>query len=834
MTAIPQDILKIKQWTISHSLSELKRPLDSLYRHEGAMNYHKAIIAAGKHKRIGFYVTPKDPYILGDIDHVDDPMNREHVASVLPIGFCDLLFNQSIYSEVSPSGKGIRFIARLKDLETKEQLVGDYRKNRDPMGFDKSGQKREAQINIGRPWQTITGNTTPYSSTRISVIETDVLLQLFNYTIKNADVVGTDYRPPPVEQSYQIPSIQSVVKALHSLPWDSNPRLLRSFKLTFGEEYSSYEYWLKVIMAMSDYASKVNSMNDTMRCLEEITKWSAKDEEGYTGEEEIVKKWESLMRTESRVTYHTLLSLVHYNTLIWPQKKPLTAKQIKAGVTTTSPLVSQYANFKAMVDFYGLVLYQDVNSVHKKYLVGDDDILEKYFSHLSTHMYHGKYLGPWSMKTLVPKFHAMCQDHGYIAVTSNQIQQNLSIWLGEMNKTIDLVKLFFDTPYDDLVDEYKENGDNLHISNVEFLFDSLTIDHITDDPEAEDALYFTYYKSWLMGIARNIFYPNSMHMNNCVLLLTGPEQIRKTSHFKFILPKFMRDERVAFTPHGFSTEASVRDVTKLASMNNLIVWDEIEQFLTTETESNFKKLIDNNPVKLIDKYEVLDTYVKPIAVYGGTSNQREFQLSDNGSRRLFIIPVKWVDTDAMAKVNWWKIINDLKDEIAGAPLEEPPWLLSEEQLQFQAHLHGKITSKSSLDLILEEMFDFTERWLMEDLQRLPKDFNFRTAPYLWSSAQIANRIKASGVVWSSAQIANRIKASGVGGTFSRKHLVNVLKRMCSSWTRTARARRTFKDSHVTVHKGETMMNGRAKFWMPPLIKLTETRRYFDGGDAENF
>lgn len=808
---IPKEIQQLKQWTISFSLKERKRPLDSLYRPNGAMDYVSAKRAAGKHKLVGFYVTPEDPYILGDIDHIDEPDNKEYLATELPIGYCDLLFNQSIYSEISPSGKGIRFIAKFKDVKTKQLFEGNYRKNRDKLGFDKDGIKREAQVNLGRPWQSITGNETSYSSGRINIIDPEVITSLFNYKMKTQDsVVGTDYRPPSDFSDHQLPFINDAVKVLKSLPWDGNPRILRAFERTFNEEYTAYEYWLKVIMAMSDYASRLSNPNDANVCLEEIVEWSKQDEDGFESEEDVIKKWESLFRTEQKVTYHTLLALAYYNKLQWPMTKPLSKAQKEAGINEPLPIVSQYCNFRALVDFYNIKLYRDSNSPHKMYLTGDADILDKYFSHLDVRYYHGKYLGPYTEKSLAVKFNSMCQEHGYMNVTMAQVRQNIAIWVGDITRVIDLVKMFFDTPFNKLAPEYQENAGNEHISTPEFLFDCLDIDYLSEDRVAEEALYFKYYKSWLMGIARNIYYPNTQHMNNCVLLLCGPEQVRKTSHFKYILPKFMREDRVAFTVHGFSTEASVRDVTKLAAQNNLIVWDEIEQYLDADTESNFKKLIDNNPIKIIDKYEVIDTYIKPIAVYGGTSNQTEFKLSDNGSRRLFIIPVKWVDTDKMEKVNWWKVINDLRDEIVTAPEDQPPWLLSEPQLQLQAQLHSHVTAKSSLDLILEDMFDFDAEWPLGSRSRLPRGFNFRDQPDLRSASEISDRLRKAGVV----------------EKFTRKHLVNVLKRMCGKWTNTIRGVKTFADTKMYVKKGEVYYGGRKKFWLPPVKHSPKKSRYF--------
>lgn len=813
MTALPAELLTVKQWTYSHNLRELKRPTHVLYRHNGAMTYAEAKEKAGKHKLVGFYATDKDPYVLGDIDNISDPMDQRALMQDLPLEFVDLLVNGSIYSEASPSGKGIRFIARLKDVETKRSLVGRYRQNKIKMK-----PPAKAQLNIDRPWQTITGNATPYSSNRISVIPIETIMTLFNFRQRDAGVVGTDYLPPPpIDEEEKLPTLREIEAALDNLPWDMNNRLLRSYRKTFGEEYSSYEYWLKIIMAVNDYAGRLHNQNNSNACMEAILRWSERDPEGWSGEEEVIKKWESLFRTEDKVSYHSLMALSYYNTLHWPQCKAPSAKQVEAGIKHMLPLVAQYSNFRAMVDFYNLKIYRDINSPVKLYITGDNDILVRYFTHIDRRMHLGKYSGPWSLKDIVIKFNIMCQEHGWMNIMPTQIKAHVSNWISEINRQIDMVREFFETSYDDLPDDVKEPF-YPKANTPEYLFDCLTIEYLTDDHAREFALYKKYYKAWLMGIARNIFFPNSMHMNNCVLLLAGPEQIRKTSHFKLILPPFMRDDRIAFTPHGFATEASVRDITKLAATNNLVVWDEIEQFLNAETESSFKKLIDNNPIKVIDKYEVIESTIRPVAVYGGTSNQREFKLSDTGSRRMFIIPVTWVDTDAMMRTNWWSLITNLRDEIALSDKANPPWLLTEDELDFQASLHNKVTAKTSVELILREMFDFDQLWEFSSRHRLPNNFNVRSDSRVWTATDM-NKL---------------LQRKGYAKLCTRKHLVNVLHRMCGDWTGTTKRQKVLDTaggkSKITVKRGAYNYNGISRFFLPPLI--TQNGGHFTNDDAD--
>ena len=571
---IPQELKDIQQWTYSFGVEKLKRPKHSHYTPNGSLSFVQASTKARAMRlSFGFYTTKEDPYVIGDIDHIENPED----PSTLPVPLADLLMNKGLYCEVSPSGHGIRFVGKLPTVEDKKSLRGKIFYTRSPVK-----DKREAQINVGPPWLRFTGRTLPYSGTTVPVLTLEEWDEVFalkegegeaEVEEKVAQVIPLGV-PRGTPENQRMPSFQEAVRALWSLPLDKNPRIQRAYTTVFEEAYSHYNFWLRVIMGLHDFASKTGTR---MECLQEVVSWSREDEESFESEEDVIFKWKSMGEKESPVSYHTLFALAHHNTINWPMTKPLTKAQKAAGVMETQPLNTEYVNFLEMVRFYNLVLHRDSHAHAKMYLTGDEDILDAYFTSFDTKMYYEEYLGIFGEKGLTSAFHIMAQAVGFIGLTHQQMQQHVRNWMFQIKSELDLVKRYFDTPYDELPESYQDNKEFYDISTVERMFACLELDYLTNDPAKETALYFKYYKSWLMGFVRALYYPRDPHMNNCVLLLTGNEQIRKTSHFRYMLPKFMREERIAFTTHGFATESAIRDITKISAGNSLLVWDEASE-----------------------------------------------------------------------------------------------------------------------------------------------------------------------------------------------------------------------------------------------------------------
>lgn len=785
---IPAELRALRQWTYSYDEKELKRPTHYHYEPDGALTFEQAVERAGTLRSFGLYVTKEDPYILGDIDHVDDPYNP---YPDLPIQLVEILRNYPTYMEASPSGRGVRFVYKLNSIQDKQVVSGFFFKNKIAMGEDSTGAKREAQINVGRPWQRFTGKKIPFASDNLANIDLSVFDKVFNL---RQDSVKTKDLASRMVDTANLPSMSDVVTALNSLPLNQNPRIRRAYEATFLESYTHYQYWVKIMMAVHHYAEVTNK---GIECLNAVIEWSKHDPTDYNGEEDVHKHWRSFSASEGFISYRSLFGVAAKYRLFWPRPKKRKENE------PFMPMVTEYVNFKALMDYYAIRFFRDETNLDIIYITGDRDIIEKYFLMINVKEHYGRFFGPFSKDTLIPAVYMMCQDKGFIGLSHNITGQFIRTYLAEAKETINLIRYYFDTPFERLPVSYQINAENYHISTVEYLFSALEIEHSDEDSaEEEEKLYFAYYKSWLMGFVRNLYITDTRHMNNCILLLTGNEQIRKTSHFLFMFPKFMR-EKIALTPHGFDKETSMRDVIKLSANNIMIVWDEIEQYLTAETESNFKKIIDNNPQKIIDKYETIEKVITPIAIYGGTSNQRMFNLGNEGSRRLFNIPVKWVDTDLINSICWHRLINDLKTEMMIEFRKgRVPWLLTEEQLQLQRVYHARIRSKTTLEIVLEEVFMFEYPMSLKNGDMIPDVTSFQGA---------------NTRLLTTKDVCEILVSRGHGQHAARRPAVlRALTRLCAEYTNTQRGEVHISMPRCIIKRGEAWQGNKRRWVMPPV------------------
>lgn len=786
LRTFPEELRNVKQWSISYSEEELKRPLHHTYPPNGAYNAETAISNAGDNLLTGFYVTDKDPYILGDIDHIDDP---ENLFAALPDELAYFLKKKATYFETSPSGQGVRFLLKLPSVEDKQVLNGNV--------FYVRGakDKRSVQINVRQPWMTITRNPLSFSTPEIAQTSIEELDTVFE--IKYKSLVAEEKKKSP--DMVKLPTLSEVAELLSTLPLDKNPRIRRAYERVVGHKYEHYDYWIKVLMGIHHYAINANKKID---CFEMILAWSEKDPDSFTSEADVKKHWRSFDEQEyGEITILTVFKMLYAYILKWPAPKAQTKAEKEAGIKR-KPLNSEYVNFQALVNHFGLKLLRNELNFNEFYIEGDIDVLNEHFIKYRVQVHYDRYYGPFDIKSLTPTFHAFMQRMGFTGISHGTVKGFIQNYLVESLDEVNLIRIYFDTPFQELPTVNQENAATFHSSNVEYLFNCLTINPQyagTDKEQMELELYRRYYKCWLMGIVRTLFFPDSKNINNCVLLLTGKEQIRKTSHFLYLLPRFMRDMCIASTTHGFSNEGDVRDLAKIASSSLIVFWDEIEQYLNSKTESNFKKVIDSVKQKFIDKYEVLPTTLEPKAIYGATSNKSEFKLSDTGSRRLFHIPVEWVDTNKMDTVNWYSLINRLRDECTAA-LEkgEIPWLLSEEELQLQADLHVSITDKSSMDIVLNQVWDFEIEFdFLEDVKSLQTDKTGR----LMSISQVKSTMKKYNI-----QL----------GIRDEVRLSKALQTQCARYTKTSREPLPLNAPKCTIVRGVAQQGPYKRYVMPPI------------------
>jgi putative DNA primase/helicase len=121
---IPEDLKNREQWVVwklvwnSKDRKYTKVPKNPTSGRNAKSNdpktwtdYDTALMAyeKGGYDGIGFETTPDDPFLFWDLDHSFDP-NIRHIES----GFDDIVIGLESYTEISPSGTGLRIVVKAK------------------------------------------------------------------------------------------------------------------------------------------------------------------------------------------------------------------------------------------------------------------------------------------------------------------------------------------------------------------------------------------------------------------------------------------------------------------------------------------------------------------------------------------------------------------------------------------------------------------------------------------------------------------------------------------------------------------------------------------------
>jgi len=559
MAAIPKELQDVKQWTFSYSEEELKRPKDTSYKTNGGLTYDLAKQAAGENRYVGFYTTKEDPYILIDVDHI----NPEYPLDDLPPKFREFIGKNLTYCELSPSGKGIRFIYKLPEVKDKDLVQGNT------FYTNELDNKKNIQVSLGPPWNTITENRLPFSKGVIATVDLKQLSKPFKIRFKVTDLKGKD---KTTFAQGAAPNFKVFSQAVLSIPLDQNPRVVRGYEKLTDNTYEHYAFWLKVLMGIHHYSTVTNK---SAQCLDLAISWSSKDPESFDGVNAIIKRWEKFDdERDEAITFRTVLGIAKYCRIVWPFPAPQKKFEI-ANHVPLKPINTQVDNFYTLMDHYGIEFYSSSSDFHQLYISGDKDILEEYFVGQHEVMwYFDKYLGPYDYKTLAIPMVRLAQNNGFIGISSKAVKTYVEMNAHKNSKPIDFFRLYIETPFEELPEEMQENGDNYKQSTFEQLWSCIHVKK-SESPERK-ALYSRLFRAWWLGLLRNMYYEGIHRSNSGILLLTGIENTYKTSFFRYLFPKFFRRD-TAFTTHGFSNSAELRDITKIAATHRLVVFDEIEQ-----------------------------------------------------------------------------------------------------------------------------------------------------------------------------------------------------------------------------------------------------------------
>ena len=727
------------------------------------------------------------------------------LASIRGTSLNDLL--TTTYTEFSPSGTGLRMIIRSAD---KSKFTKAYKK----------ATAFKGQIDFRDQFITITERGYPGAPSVIAEVPLMRLADAFGFREQAVVVMpdGTTQAPTakllPVQaqadeddtswSSGSLPKPEVVIEALQSIPIDQSARVRTVWCELTGETYEHYNFWLSIGMALHDYARHTTSPS---RLYLAYLKWSEQDVASFTGEQDVHAKWMSfdMVGRPDNVTWRTLLKLA--NKCVFDYPRPVIDKK---GRPTGSPMTNEWANFEYLLDYYNIQLHEDDGF----YVSGEKEICDRYFRVHGAQCWFDKYYGPLSPQGLIAATLRLCQDSKWRGLTTTSIHVNT--WLAQRREDMDLFKLWLDTPFDALPEEFKyiSTGKGRMLasvydknSTVDYIFEMMNTQY---DSPVERALAKSMLRKTLMQMIKfreDLSLPFTD--NGGMLILLGAENTYKSTFFKLLLPKPLEQQRKEVNMK-VSGEKSVRDFVRNLGRKTIMQIDEFEGIMDHAKDGSlFKAVISGDSASITDIYQTTESNVSRKAVIVGTSNEMRQVLSDNGTRRMWFVKVNKINTNGMLQINLHKLYNDLRNEFRAEYADgRMPWLLTQQEINVLYKMNESLTAKSDIAMWLDDVWPTSAP--------MPDD-------YMAGITSI--QTDKSGRLFTTKDVLQMLVFRGMRADIKLPGLERALERHCGKWTGTHGLSTTLVKPRGLLANGRLMQgqmpNGKykyAKWVMPPLAE----------------
>jgi hypothetical protein len=190
------------------------------------------------------------------------------------------------------------------------------------------------------------------------------------------------------------------------------------------------------------------------------------------------------------------------------------------------------------------------------------------------------------------------------------------------------------------------------------------------------------------------------------------------------------------------------------------------------------------------------------AVIVGTTNKRSLPFEQDSNRRLAMVNVKWIDTDAIAKINWHYFYNQYVAKGKKAMINGVmPWKLNSETIKLQYKVNEQFRAQSNLEIIVREIWDFDADVRPEAQKHMYDKPGIQTNEHVYRIGQIEGTIMQQ-------------KPHIRYGIAELKHL---LKRLCGKYTDTVNTEINLKHcKNAYIKDGIIKQTQYVRYVMPPL------------------
>lgn len=309
-----------------------------------------------------------------------------------------------------------------------------------------------------------------------------------------------------------------------------------------------------------------------------------------------------------------------------------------------------------------------------------------------------------------------------------------------------------------------------------------------------------YFDTLFFEMVMPLYNPERiLSQRSFMLILTGPEACRKTTFWSMLFPANLRRQFVTNSTETLGGAKSIRDFSTSLVTSVLVVCDEFENFYNKNNDSLFKSLVTADVVDYVPIYEKTMNKEDRNAVIVGTTNKRSLPFEQDSNRRLALVDVKWIDTDAMRSINWHHLYRHYvtigkKAMINGLH----PWKLTPDVIKLQYLENEAFRSQSNKEIILREIFDFD----MEIHKEIPK----YDIPGIQHNHQLLKMKDITGT----------LKQHYPEVYFAPAEMKHLLKRLCGKYTHTTNQHRTLSNAKGHIADGIVRQSGFSLYVMPPV------------------
>jgi len=686
---IPTELLECDNW-IETQLNRGAAPNWTKQPNWKPKTFQDAYKACSATQYVGMVFRSSHPYVIVDLDVASEGSHKSAMKNLTPQAI-DLIEHIPTYIEKTKSGKGLHLHYKVKD------------KKQWPFNIKKVKEEFTGEIYVKKGFVIFTNNPHPDLSTPyIAEITFQELAKLIP-SLKKAEVIDAKipYQQPATAFHGGIKELTEMLRNLS--PWP-NPRIIRAYEGFEKQGYDSYDFWNKIICSVKDYCSRNNiSGTDGLGLLDIWSQqdtsgsYDEKDSAGLTGFDAVKAKWDSYdpAKDKTFVSYKTVQMYAEICKMDWPIQD------------SKGHVIKHINNYSALIDYHNLSFEQNSYMEGHFRIKGDKDVKKKHWRR------QGMKEGELYTTQELELFNYTYVQNEYPSAPPLPFKHATEFFRAHMNATWNVYNPIYEWITSEPFKGKSIERDFFKIFTYQRAF------------EKHADFFNQVLKKACMQLLKSFQYQGPFQQDTLMPILQGPEAIHKSTFIRLLLGPELGKNYFGVISEGVTEKWNRKDVELKLIRYAIVEIEEIDNQLKGDKSSALKALISNDKIYVRLPYGRQTKIFPRRCILIGSSNSDTFNLSRFGNRRTPILPLSYIDTSALLKINmqqlWAEWLTELKADLSKNPSSTTLWTLSKSQEALTNRLSSGFFAGSDADFILDEMFDWKHPFTLDYITRSGKN-----------------------------------------------------------------------------------------------------------------